>query len=144
MVGIGKNLWRSPCPSLQSYFSSGQSLTCTRAWVYSSPRCRILHLPLLNFVRFPFPPTLQLVQVSLTAPWCASHSYFSIMRRFLEDTFCPFIQVIGEDIEQVWTQYWHLGNTTRYRSPARLFIDDHNILRSGIQPVLNLPHSPLI
>jgi len=70
-------------------------------WLFL-PRCRTLHLSLLNLIRF-LHPALQSVQVLLngsTAFWCAtSFSQLHIMSNLADSAVHPFILVIDEDVK---------------------------------------------
>jgi len=71
---------------------------------------------------------VQVLMVSSTA-WCVSHSsQLLILSKLAEGALYHFIQVIGEDVEQEWTQYLPLGNTASYRPPSGLRVTDHNTL----------------
>jgi len=56
------------------------------------PRCRILHIPLLNFMRF-------LIS-------CISHYFqFCAFCERAEGSLCPTVQFINEEVKQYRTQY---------------------------------------
>ncbi|KAK4825521.1 hypothetical protein QYF61_000034 [Mycteria americana] len=52
------------------------------------------------------------VQVPLdgsTTLWCINHSSeFGVISKLAEDTLCPIIHIMNEDVKQDWTQYWPL------------------------------------
>ena len=112
------------------------------------PRCRTLHLLLLNFIRF---VSAQLSGLSRSR-WMAAQpsgvsansSQFCVISKLVEGTLCPFIQVIDEEVEQDWAKYWALENPASWRPPTTFYATDDNPLSSAIQPVLNLPPHPLI
>jgi len=41
-----------------------------------------------------------------------THPDFDVTRKPADDTICPIIQIINEDVEQGWSLYWLLVYTT--------------------------------
>jgi len=66
-------------------------------------------LMLVELHEVPLHPTLQYVQVSLngsTTFWCICHSsQLGVISKSAEGTLSPFMQVIGEEVEQHWAEY---------------------------------------
>lgn len=56
----------------------------------------------------------------------ALQSQFRVIGNLVEGTLWLIIQVMNEDIEQDWTQYWPWGCTIHYWTPTRLCAADHH------------------
>jgi len=98
------------------------------------PRCRTLHLPLLNLISF-FSTKLSSLSKSCwmaAQPSSLSHSsQLHIISKFSEVVFYPFTQVTVKDIKQDHTQYQLLENSTSYRTSRGLCTTDNNLLSSA-------------
>ncbi|XP_048781946.1 uncharacterized protein LOC125684133 isoform X1 [Lagopus muta] len=108
---------RSLSAELPSSSSSPNLYWCMQLLL---PRCKTLHLLLLNLIRF---FTAQLSACPALAEW--QHGLQPILptsyhHKLAEGGRHPLIKVIDEDVEQERTQHRPLGDTTGYRSPARL------------------------
>ena len=92
-------------------------------------------------------PFLQPVEVPLdgsTTLGRISHSsQLCITCKLAEDMLCPISQVINEDVEKDWPQYWFLGYSATYWPPTGLRAMDHNLLGPAIQPVFSSCYRPL-
>ena len=105
-------------------------------------------LALVKSHQVPSCPAPQPVQILLNGSTAFQHvshpSQLCILSKVAEGGLYPFIWVTDEDVEQDRTQQRLLGSITSYRPPDRLCATDDNPLSSASQPVLNLPHHPLI
>lgn len=88
------------------------------------PRCRTLHFSFLNkrYVSVHFSSLPRSLRM---AAHISFSSQFYISYKPAEGTLCPNVQVINEDIQQCWAQYWPLGYTTIDSSPAGFCDTDH-------------------
>lgn len=66
-----------------------------------------------------------------------------VVSKLAEDTFSPVVQVINEDTEQCWTQYWPMECAASYWPPARFHATCHNLLGPVIWvfSFFSLPHN---
>lgn len=81
------------------------------------PKCRTLHLPLLNFMTFPSSHFSRLQQ-PCSPPWDSS---FGIMCKLPESALYPIIQIVNKDMTCYWTQQrWLLRDATGNQVPAWL------------------------
>ena len=80
------------------------------------PKGRTWEFPFAELHENPVRPFLQLVELppnGSTTLCCSSQSsHFCIICKLLESALCPIVQVINEDVNQHWPQYWPLGYTT--------------------------------
>ncbi|XP_048785824.1 uncharacterized protein LOC125686152 isoform X3 [Lagopus muta] len=124
--------------------SSSSSPNLYRCMELFLPRCKTLHLLLLNLIPF-FVPSSQPVQVLLNGSTAFSQSsQLRIIGKLAEGGHYPLIKVIDEDVEQDRTQHRPLRNTAGYRPPTGFCTTNNDPLCSASQPVLNPPHCPLI
>lgn len=97
------------------------------------PRHRILHLPLLKFIKF----------LSAISPiiYCISHfSQLCIACKLAESAFGPIVQIVKENDKWYWCQYQLLGYSTCDWHPDGLHTTDDNSLSPAIQPIFKSPH----
>lgn len=85
---------------------------------------------LVELHEIPISPRLQPVQVPLDG---STPHFFCITFRLVEDTLCPVIHIINEDVEQNWSQYLPLKYTASYCPLSRPTTTDHHPLGLAIQ-----------
>ncbi|KAK4818679.1 hypothetical protein QYF61_017424 [Mycteria americana] len=104
------------------------------------PKCRTLHLPLLNPIQL-----APAHRSSLSRSLCRAlpplrqintPAQLGVIFKLTEGALDPFIQIIDKDIKQDWPQHRALGNTACDRPPTGVNSIHHHSLGPAIQPVL--------
>ncbi|KAK4827228.1 hypothetical protein QYF61_015398, partial [Mycteria americana] len=102
------------------------------------PKCRTLHLALLNLIQLASAHRSSLSRSLCRAflPQPDQHSQLGVICKLTEGALDPFVQIIDKDIKQNWPQHRALGNTACDQPPTTVNSIHHNSLGPAIQPVL--------
>lgn len=98
------------------------------------PKCRTLHFPLLNFVRF---QPGHFSRFLMSPSMAALPSSILIFHRLLYGADCLIVQIVNKDI-------FPSSESQRAPLPAGLHGIDHNPLNAGVQLIFHLHNSPPI
>ncbi|KAK4832141.1 LOW QUALITY PROTEIN: hypothetical protein QYF61_020881 [Mycteria americana] len=99
------------------------------------PKCRTLHLALLNLIQL-----TSAHRSSLSRSLCRAFSHtptqLGVICKLTEGALHPLVQIIDKDVKQNWRQHRALGNTACDRPPSGFNSIHHHSLGPAIQPVL--------
>ncbi|KAK4831743.1 LOW QUALITY PROTEIN: hypothetical protein QYF61_018873 [Mycteria americana] len=99
------------------------------------PKCRTLHLALLNPIQLTLAHRSSLSSLP-TLKQINTPTQLGVICKLTEGALNPLIQIIDKDIKQNWPQHRALGNTACDRPPTGVNSIHHHSLGPAIQPVL--------